>query len=72
MYSTPSHKWVMKVHARKFQSVRARVQGNGVSAFPETTSGKWKPSPYRKKESWIGKERKGGKVWLVVTRDHVW
>jgi hypothetical protein len=56
----------------KVQRVHARVQGNGVGAFPEITSGKWKPSPYRKKEGWIGKERKGGKVWLVVTRDHVW
>lgn len=35
----------------------------------ESGTGPYK-GPYRK-DNWIGK-KKGGKVWLVVARDHVW
>ena len=63
---------MMKVHARRFERGPCKGPGQRGQRVSRNKFGKWKASPYRKKESWIGKERKGGKVWLVVTRDHVW
>jgi hypothetical protein len=45
------------VHARKFESDYARVQGKRVSCFQKRLRESGNQDPYRKRENWIGKEK---------------
>jgi hypothetical protein len=52
-----------------FERELTRVQGNGAElSFPKIASGN---QPYRKKDDWIGKEKRGDRLDASY-RDHVW